>query len=134
MPNTYYFPKSAFRRIKGSARLADLHELCYVVLGRGGRVSKVVRIPNRAKDTTMRHLVADRDVQRVRRRESVSGLSVLGFLHTHPASTAEPGPGDLAGYADATLLFIYADVYEELRAFRVTSHSPGYVEKAVRLV
>ena len=59
-------------------------------------------------------------------------LVLLGILHSHPLSHAVPGPGDLDGYQSGSLIFIYSDIYDELRAFRLRDGQP--VEHAVRII
>ena len=134
MPGTYRFPRTALRRIAKAAREADIHELCYVVLGRGARVERVLRVPNRAADTVLHHEIRVADFERVRRKQREAGLKCLGLLHTHPLSEAVPGPGDVSGYAAGTLLFIYGDCSEELRAYRLTGGGAVYVEKQIVLI
>jgi len=95
---------------------------------------QVVRIPNRADDDVMHSEVDFRDVERTRRRLKILDLHFLGFLHTHPTSRAVPGKGDIRGNEVGSLMFIYADCYEELRAFRRVHESPGYVEKRVLII
>jgi len=91
-------------------------------------------IPNRAEDTVLTHVIGSRDVHRVRKDRSVRGLWLLGFLHTHPVSVALPSAGDLAGYAPDTLIFIYSECHEELRAFRVARKPGKFIEKKVDIV
>jgi proteasome lid subunit RPN8/RPN11 len=79
----------------------------------------------------MHHVVHEEDVQRAHARTKARGLVLLGILHTHPLSRAAPGPGDMAGYASGPLMFIYSDIYEELRAFRVRNGRA--VEQGVRI-
>ncbi|HNQ24868.1 MAG TPA: Mov34/MPN/PAD-1 family protein [Phycisphaerae bacterium] len=134
MPHTYRFPKKALARIARASRKADIHEVCYLVFGRGGRVRSVVRMRNHARDTVLHHAFGAAEWARVRRKQHARGLNCLGALHTHPIAPAVPGRGDLAGYPPGSLMFIYADCDRELRAYRLKRGGRGYVEKRIVLV
>ena len=131
MPNTYFVPRAVLRQIDKTARKADIHEICYVLFGRGSHVHRALRIPNRAPDTVMHTVIETRDVNRARSRASVRRLHVIGYLHTHILSRALPSRGDVRGWNVGTLLFIYSELYQEFRAFRLIHRRPGYVEKRV---
>ena len=133
MPTKYYLTVKEFDHLKTAAREADIHELCYLVFGRGGHIERVIQVPNRAEDTVLNHVISRDDYERARGRKSVAHLKCLGFLHTHPISPAVPSDGDIDGYPNCTLIFIYSDTDEEIRAFRLISARPGYTEKTVLL-
>lgn len=134
MPNRYFFPRRALRHIRTSARGADHAEICYVVLGRGARIRRALRIPNRAPDPRGRHIVTVRDYENVRQKASRWSLNCLGILHSHPVSDAFPGEGDIDGYDPGTLIFIYSVPDDALRAFRLKTAGKRYVEKSVILI
>ena len=112
MPTRYYLTVKEFDRLKAAAGKADIHELCYLVFGRGGRIERIIEVPNRAEDTVMQHVIGRADYERARRRKSLAHLKCLGFLHTHPVSPAVPSDGDIEGYPNGTLIFIYSDTDE----------------------
>lgn len=134
MPNTYYFPKAEEQKIHRAAAAADIHEVCFLVFGHGGRVLRVVHVPNRARDTVMRHAFGERDIDCARCGPRVKALRLLGRLHSHILSRADPGRGDLEGYREGRLIFIYSEVYQELRAFRRVARASGWLEKRVVIV
>lgn len=134
MPKMYEFPRSALRRIQRDAARADIHEVCYLLFGRGRKIAHVVRVPNRATDTVCHSVIADEDYQRVRARRSLQGAQFLGLLHTHPIGDAEPGRGDVKGSKVGALLLVYSDISGELRAFRRVPTRKGYIEKEVLIV
>ena len=133
MPSTYHLPRTLLRRLQRESHKADIHELCYLLFGRGARISKMIKIPNRADDTVLKHVIMSRDVERVRSLASVRHLSQLGYLHTHPVSQARPSQADVKGYAPGTLIFIYADCFRDLRAFRIRIDGRRFVEKMIEL-
>ena len=134
MPNTYYIPRSAFEKVRRSAVAADIHEVCFLFLGRGSRIKKVVQVPNRAEDTVLHHVFGTRDFDRVSVRPSLKDLCFLGFLHNHIIIAAAPSPGDIRGYPIGTLMFIYSDCHDQLRAFRLCGGRAKYKEKSVVIV
>ena len=117
-----------------AAARADIHEICYLVLGYGSHIKKLVRVPNRANDTVMHHEFSSNDCARVRSRRAFRKLKCLGFLHTHVVSDAYPSQGDIKGYAPGTLIFIYSDPTNQIRAFRILDRGRGYIEKAVQVL
>ncbi len=133
MPNTYYIPKRQFEKLRKRAEIAEIHEVCFVVFGRGSRIVRLVEVPNRASDTVFHHVIMEADFQRVRKRRSLMHLKCLGFLHTHAVAEAIPSRGDIVGYAKGTLMFIYSDS-DRLRAYRLDDSRRGYIEKQVVVV
>jgi len=122
----YHFPLRALARIRASAHRAESHELCYLVLGQGRKIMRVVQVPNRAPDPGGHHVFGQADWERVRRRKSNQGMKCLGFLHTHPYGPAVPSKGDIRGYRRGTLIFIYSELTKDLRAFRMLGEAPWY--------
>lgn len=132
MPNQYYFPRTLLRAVRRAARRADIHEICYLVLGRGATVQRLARIANRAQDTVMNHELDSKDVRRILARERrEGGLHLLGYLHTHILSRAFPSKSDIAGYRDGTLMFIYSEVFDELRAYRLVPRGKGFLDRPI---
>ena len=121
-------------RIEKAANKADIHEICYLMFGRGSRVYRALRIPNRAPDTVMHCVINNQDVAMARLRRSARDFHLLGYLHTHILSRAVPSEGDIKGWSAGTLLFIYSELHKEFRAFRVVDKRPGYIEKRIILV
>lgn len=114
---------------------ADIHEICCAAFGRGSRIEELIRIPNRAEDTIMRHQISPNDVDRARRVHSVRHYCLLGLLHSHILSDAVPSDGDISGYATGSLMLIYSLDTGALRAYRVThSGKHGYREKIIKVV
>ncbi len=134
MPNTYYIPKRQFDKLRKRAEIAEIHEVCFVVFGRGSQIVRLVEVPNRGSNTVMQHVIKEEDFQRVRRWKSLRHLQCLGLLHTHILSDAIPSRGDLEGYAKGNLMFIYSDDTDRLRAYRLDNSRRGYVEKQVVVV
>ncbi|MBN4058962.1 hypothetical protein JYU10_00665 [bacterium AH-315-J04] len=129
---TYDFPRSAMRRVMHASNVADIKEVCYLLFGRGRRIISVIRVPNRAEDQVLNHIFLEKDFNRVRNRSSLEGLNFLGYLHSHPISKAILSKGDIEGYPYGSLLFVYADIYKELRAYRTRQGRPRFHEQKIR--
>lgn len=134
MPKTYYISRKDRNRIRASAVRADIHEVCFALFGRGGRIERVIKVPNRAEDTVLHSLILTRDIRRIRSELAGSKLQLLALLHSHPLSRSIPSRGDIQGNDRGSLIFIYSEIYDELRAFRITRNGRGYVEKGVVVV
>jgi len=134
MPNTYRFPRRAYRRLKDDARASGIMEVCYLLFGNGATIKRVIRVPNRAEDAVCTHVFGIKDFTSARGQMKKRGLHFIACLHTHPVSGAIPGTGDIAGYAVGVLIFIYSKAASELRAFRITKKGRGFTEKKVMIV
>ncbi len=82
-------------------------ECCGVLVGTDDEIVEAVRIRNVAHEPT-RYLLDPKghiDAQRVARER---GLGVVGFYHSHPHSSPEPSPTDLAeaSYPDDVYLIV----------------------------
>lgn len=133
MARPFIFSRNQYYRIKRAAAEAVIHELCYLVFGRERQVVRVIRVPNRASDTVMHHVFGSEDFDRVQSWPSLKKLSFLGFLHTHILSDAVPSLGDIAGYPQKTVIFIYSADTESLRSFEIVGGKIGYIERAILL-
>lgn len=128
----FEFPRRERDKIQRAARRAEIFEVCFAVFGRGKRVARAVRLRNRSKSRLGHHAVHLEDIRRARARLRRPELVLLGILHSHPLSHAAPGSGDLEGYRSGSLIFIYSDIYDELRAFRLRDGQA--VEHGVRII
>lgn len=129
-PKQPYFEISRKRvdTLRRAAELAGIREICFAVMGRGRKIQKMVRLRNHAPDKVMHHVIANRDVRLVVKRERKNGLRLLGLLHTHILSEAKPGPGDIAGYHVGAIMFIYFELKDEFRAFKLLGRRKGVQE------
>lgn len=53
------------------------------------------------------------------RANAVSAGKIIGMYHSHPQSSAEPGPGDIAGTWNGAYMLIIADWGERARLWQV---------------
>src|SRR3954454_11903515 len=61
------------------------HECCGALLGRDGRVTDLLALPNTTEEGPRRRfLVRPADYQQAERRATELGIELLGFYHSHP--------------------------------------------------
>jgi proteasome lid subunit RPN8/RPN11 len=72
------------------------HECCGAMVGRDGRVTGVVALPNMTEEGPRRRfLVRPSDYRLAEGRASELGAELLGFYHSHPDHPARPSQYDL---------------------------------------
>ena len=72
------------------------HECCGALVGRDGRTTAVVALPNTTEEGPRRRfLVRPSDYRLAEQRASELGGELLGFYHSHPDHPARPSPYDL---------------------------------------
>src|SRR6266542_3523429 len=86
------------------------HECCGALVGRDGRVSDAVPLPNTTEEGPRRRfLVRPSDYRDAERRASELGGELLGFYHSHPDHPARPSQYDL-NHAWPTFAYIIVSV------------------------
>jgi desampylase len=95
------------RDIVAHALEARPAECCGVLIGAGSDILEAVRSPNRSAAPD-RYEIDPKVHIDARRAARLRGLSVLGFYHSHPHSSAEPSPVDIAeaSYPDSLYLIV----------------------------
>jgi proteasome lid subunit RPN8/RPN11 len=72
------------------------HECCGALIGRDGRVTAVVPLPNTTEEGPRRRfMVRPSDYRLAEQRASERGADLLGFYHSHPDHPARPSQYDL---------------------------------------
>jgi proteasome lid subunit RPN8/RPN11 len=72
------------------------HECCGALVGRAGRVTAAVALPNTTEEGPRRRfLVRPSDYMTAEKRASELGGELLGFYHSHPDHPARPSQFDL---------------------------------------
>jgi proteasome lid subunit RPN8/RPN11 len=97
----------ALETIVAHARDAAPAECCGILVGRQDEIVEAVRCRNLA-DNPNRFLIDPKDHFDAGRRARASGLDILGFYHSHPRSTPDPSPTDVAeaSYPDHLYLIV----------------------------
>lgn len=136
----YEFSPQQISLLKRASKRAGLREYCFLVYGRVAkaydtellRVERLVRVPNRAaRGEILHHVFGAADFERVKRKLRGTGLRFFGYLHQHIAWRAVPSEGDIKGYRSRTVIFIYSEIYDELRAFQIVKGNMGFMERGV---
>src|SRR5438046_3843399 len=86
------------------------HECCGALVGRDGRVTAAVALPNTTEEGPRRRfLVRPSDYREAERRATELGGELLGFYHSHPDHPARPSQYDL-DHAWPTFAYIIVSV------------------------
>jgi len=84
------------RAIRAHGEETYPHECCGALVGRDGRVTDVVALPNTTEEGPRRRfLVRPADYREAERRATALGAELLGFYHSHPDHPARPSQYDL---------------------------------------
>ena len=105
-------------------------ESCAVLLGRqSGEVNVVVRCRNVDPEPRRRYEIDPRELIRLQRAASCSGLEIVGFHHSHPEHEAAPSDTDLDKAYWAGCTYVITSVRSsracETRAFRLDEDETG---------
>jgi desampylase len=107
------------------ARESAPAECCGMLVGAAGAITSAVRARN-LSDQPTRFLIDPVDHIQARRDARAAGLDVLGFYHSHPHSSADPSPADLAEAAYPNHLYLIVGLKgeaAELKLYRFTGDS-----------
>jgi proteasome lid subunit RPN8/RPN11 len=103
-------PSSADTAIREHGEATYPHECCGALVGRDGRVTGTVALPNTTEEGPRRRfLVRPSDYREAERRASELGAELLGFYHSHPDHPARPSQYDL-DHAWPTFAYIIVSV------------------------
>jgi proteasome lid subunit RPN8/RPN11 len=103
-------PTSVDQAIRRHGEETFPHECCGALVGRDGRVTDVVGLPNTTEEGPRRRfLVRPSDYREAERRAGELGGELLGFYHSHPDHPARPSQYDL-DHAWPTFAYIIVSV------------------------
>jgi proteasome lid subunit RPN8/RPN11 len=100
------------------AREAAPAECCGLLLGKDDAIAEAVRAAN-VSGNPNRYEINPKDYIVTRREARERRLDVLGFYHSHPHSSAEPSPTDLAEATYPELLYVIVSLAAELAEVRM---------------
>jgi len=102
------------RAIRAHGEETYPHECCGALVGRDGRVTDVVPLPNTTEEGPRRRfLVRPADYREAERRASELDGELLGFYHSHPDHPARPSQYDL-DHAWPTFAYIIVAVAQKV--------------------
>lgn len=119
--------QSVLDELVAHAREEAPNECCGLLIGTGQRIERAVRARNKLGSPS-RYLIDPRDQIAAMKSARESGESVIGFYHSHPASSAAPSETDRveAAYPGHCHLIVSpgcATAGPEVRGFRL--HDSG---------
>jgi proteasome lid subunit RPN8/RPN11 len=128
------------------AREGNPDEVCGILAGQDGRVSRVFRVNNTADTVAadsgvfrdresgvasagrkpVHYYMDPRDQLRVYNEVDELGLDVIGYYHSHTQSEARPSPTDIRLATDLTPYYVLVSLLEPatVRAWRITKADP----------
>lgn len=117
------------------ARAGAPQEVCGVLAGRGGQITKLYRTQNVAEDPTVTYRLEAQEQIRIFNGIEERGWEILGIYHSHPFTEAYPSATDLklAFYPDS-LYFIISLAKEDqpvIRAFHINKEKGEVSEEEV---
>lgn len=140
------FPEALRQELIAHAREGDPDEVCGVLAGPDGRVSRVFRVRNTADAVSadggvfrdresgvasagrkpVHYYMDPRDQLRVYNEVDDLGLDVIGYYHSHTHSEARPSPTDIRLATDLTPYYVLVSLLEPatVRAWRITKADP----------
>jgi proteasome lid subunit RPN8/RPN11 len=122
---------AGLRRHAAETAPAECCGALFGALAAGGcHVRGRVGLPNEAADTASYRIDA-RDVQRLEDRAAATGMSVLGFYHSHPVGPAVPSATDLDLACPGYLYVIVDAATGTVRAWRLEADRSRFAEVVV---
>jgi proteasome lid subunit RPN8/RPN11 len=88
--------RTVLAAIERHARAAAPEECCGLLIAREGCIDEAIAVENQAADPVRQYEVAPRDYLEAIRRFRGTDALVIGCYHSHPRSSPEPSPTDLA--------------------------------------
>jgi proteasome lid subunit RPN8/RPN11 len=141
------FPVHLREELVSLARSGDPDEVCGILAGSSGAVSRVFPVRNTAdeveadrgvfRDRTtgeatpgrrpVHYYMDPRDQLRVYNELDALGLDVVGYYHSHTHTEARPSPTDVRLASDLTPLYVLVSLTDQpnVRAWRITKGDPA---------
>jgi proteasome lid subunit RPN8/RPN11 len=115
---SYRLHRSVIDTILRHAERVAPRECCGVLVGLDDEILQAIEARNLSDDPG-RYFLSPEDHIDVRRRARAAGLSILGFYHSHPHSSARPSETDRAEASYPGHLYLIAGM-GEVRLFRLS--------------
>lgn len=110
-------------------------ECCGALIGREGRVTSVLPLPNTTEEGPRRRfLVRPADYRAAEERASAAGAELLGFYHSHPDHPAVPSQYDL-DHAWPVFSYVIVSVRDgvpgEIRSWKLREDRSAFEEEQI---
>jgi proteasome lid subunit RPN8/RPN11 len=144
---TLVFPPHLRQQLIDHARQGDPDEVCGILGGRPGAVTRVFRVRNTADEVSadrgvfrdretgtaaagrapVHYYMDPRDQLRVYNELDDLGLDVVGYYHSHTHSEARPSPTDIRLATDLAPLYVLVSLTHQpdVRAWRIAKLDPA---------
>jgi cysteine synthase B len=135
-PVRLHLPEAALQAIRKHGARTYPDECCGALLGpQAGHVTEAYALDNTFPDTQRRRfLVGPDEYRRAEKRATETGLSLLGFYHSHPDHPAEPSAFDL-DHAWPNMSYLIVSVRggqpKEARSWRLKVDRSAFEEEFV---
>ena len=121
--------------IRAHGRDTYPHECCGAMLGREGRVTAAVALPNTTEEGPRRRfLVRPTDYRDAERAAAAEGLDLLGFYHSHPDHPARPSQYDLDHAWPSfsyVIVSVMAAVPSDMRSWKLREDRSSFDEESI---
>ena len=127
--------RAAIAVIRAHARETYPHESCGALLGRDGKVTETVPLPNTTEEGPRRRfLVRPGDYRPAEARAAETGQQLLGFYHSHPDHPARPSQYDLDHawpHFSYVIVSVIAGEPADLKSWRLREDRSQFDEEAI---
>jgi [CysO sulfur-carrier protein]-S-L-cysteine hydrolase len=107
----------AIRKARKVARDEEGREICGLLV-HNGHFIEIHETANIAEETGKFHFDM-KQIKALKRAVGLLGHEIVGIFHSHPASEAKPGPGDLKGALDDSLMLIIDCIGSEALLWKI---------------
>ena len=123
-------PRALLTEIEAHAKEEAPRECCGLLAGPDGRIVARYPLRNQSADPEREYFAAPEDLFIAMRRMRERREELLAIYHSHPRGPAYPSATDLemAFYPEAVYLIVALTPRLEIRAFRLSQHTPQEVQ------
>jgi len=149
MAASLVLPQALRQELVDHAREGDPDEVCGILAGRDGHISRVFRIRNTAESVgadrgvfrdresgvaaagrrPVHYYMDPRDQLRVYNELDELGLDVVGYYHSHTRTEARPSPTDVRLATDLASVYVLVSLEDAsspvVRAWRISKSDPS---------
>jgi proteasome lid subunit RPN8/RPN11 len=121
--------------IRAHGRETYPNECCGALIGRDGRVTETLPLPNATEEGPRRRfLVRPADYRAAEAYAAQTGAELLGFYHSHPDHPARPSQYDLDHawpFFSYVIVSVSAAEVHEMRSWRLREDRSQFDEEAI---